>query len=458
MKRFRFATIHLVMIGFILFSILAICIRLAHTQTPILLASFLVVLSLVALLYYQKESYEFSELEQVELLNDQTEVNLKNLLEQMPVGVVQFDQETNEVEWFNPYSELIFTSEEGEFEADLIQEIISNKREGDASQTFEFNGNKYSSYIDSSSGIFYFFDSSMGNRQLGDAALLRPVIGIISIDNYDDVTDDLSDAETSQINSFIVNFISNFTKTKNIFYRRVDMDRFYFFTDYAVLSSLIEDKFTVLEDFRKQVKESYKLPLTLSMGVSYGDDNHQQIGRIALQNLNTALVRGGDQVVVCENGEYKKPLYFGGGSVSTVKRTRTRTRAMMTAISDHIKGVDRVFTVGHKNLDMDALGAAVGMQFFASNIIEEAYVVYDPNEMSPDIKRAIKRLQEEGRTKLVTVAQALHMVTEKSLLIMVDHSKVDLTLSDRLYKKFTDVIVVDLKEYSKWLMVLSLQK
>lgn len=443
MKRFRFATIHLVMIGFILFSILAICIRLAHTQTPILLASFLVVLSLVALLYYQKESYEFSELEQVELLNDQTEVNLKNLLEQMPVGVVQFDQETNEVEWFNPYSELIFTSEEGEFEADLIQEIISNKREGDASQTFELNGNKYSSYIDSSSGIFYFFDSSMGNRQLGDAALLRPVIGIISIDNYDDVTDDLSDAETSQINSFIVNFISNFTKTKNIFYRRVDIDRFYFFTDYAVLSSLIEDKFTVLEDFRKQVKESYKLPLTLSMGVSYGDDNHEQIGRIALQNLNTALVRGGDQVVVCENGEYKKPLYFGGGSVSTVKRTRTRTRAMMTAISDQIKDVDRVFTVGHKNLDMDALGAAVGMQFFASNIIEEAYVVYDPNEMSPDIKRAIKRLQEEGRTKLVTVDQALHMVTEKSLLIMVDHSKVDLTLSARLYKKFTDVIVVD---------------
>ena len=63
--------------------------------------------------------------------------------------------------------------------------------------------------------------------------------------------------------------------------------------------------------------------------------------------------------------------------------------------------------------------------------------------MSPDIKRAIKRLQEEGRTKLVTVDQALNMVTEKSLLIMVDHSKVDLTLSDRLYKKFTDVIVVD---------------
>ena len=443
MKRFRFATIHLVMIGLILFGILAICVRLFQTESAILAAIFLALSLLVALLYYQKETYELSELEQIELLNDQTEVSLKSLLEQMPVGVVQFEQSTNEVEWFNPYAELIFTSEEGEFEDELIQKIIGNKREGDASQTFELNGNKYSSYIDSSSGIFYFFDTSMGNRQLGDAALLRPVIGIISIDNYDDVTDDLSDAEVSQINSFIANFISNFTKSNNIFYRRVDMDRFYFFTDYSVLSSLIDDKFTVLEAFRKQAKEEHELPLTLSMGVAYGDDNHQQIGQVALQNLNTALVRGGDQVVICENDEHKKPLYFGGGSVSTVKRTRTRTRAMMTAISDHIKNVDRVFVVGHRNLDMDALGSAIGMQFFASNVIEEAYAVYNPDEMSPDIARAIKRLQEDGKTHLISVNQALQLVTSQSLLIMVDHSKIDLTLSQELYNRFTDVIVVD---------------
>lgn len=443
MKRFRFATIHLVMIGLILFGILAICVRLFQTESATLAAIFLALSLLVALLYYQKETYELSELEQIELLNDQTEVSLKSLLEQMPVGVVQFEQSTNEVEWFNPYAELIFTSEEGEFEDELIQKIIGNKREGDASQTFELNGNKYSSYIDSSSGIFYFFDTSMGNRQLGDAALLRPVIGIISIDNYDDVTDDLSDAEVSQINSFIANFISNFTKSNNIFYRRVDMDRFYFFTDYAVLSSLIDDKFTVLEAFRKQAKEGSELPLTLSIGVAYGDDNHQQIGQVALQNLNTALVRGGDQVVICENDEHKKPLYFGGGSVSTVKRTRTRTRAMMTAISDHIKNVDRVFVVGHRNLDMDALGSAIGMQFFASNIIEDAYAVYNPDEMSHDIARAVRRLQEDGKTNLISVNKALQLVTSQSLLIMVDHSKVDLTLSQELYNMFTDVIVVD---------------
>lgn len=105
--------------------------------------------------------------------------------------------------------------------------------------------------------------------------------------------------------------------------------------------------------------------------------------------------------------------------------------------------MDRVFVVGHRNLDMDALGSAIGMQFFASNIIEDAYAVYNPDEMSHDIARAVRRLQEDGKTNLISVNKALQLVTSQSLLIMVDHSKVDLTLSQELYNMFTDVIVVD---------------
>ena len=40
MKRFRFATIHLVMIGLILFGILAICVRLFQTESATLAAIF----------------------------------------------------------------------------------------------------------------------------------------------------------------------------------------------------------------------------------------------------------------------------------------------------------------------------------------------------------------------------------------------------------------------------------
>ena len=179
------------------------------------------------------------------------------------------------------------------------------------------------------------------------------------------------------------------------------------------------------------------------MGFSYGDGNHDEIGRVALSNLNLAEVRGGDQAVVKEKEEGKDPIFFGGGTASAIKRTRTRTRAMMTAISEKIKSVDQVFVVGHKKLDMDALGASIGMQLFANNINERSYAVYDDTSMAQDIERAVEKIQSDGATKLVTVSDALRMVTDQSLLIMVDHSKTALTLSNDLYEKFHQVIVID---------------
>ena len=268
------------------------------------------------------------------------------------------------------------------------------------------------------------------------------VIGIISVDNYDDLEDVISDSDISHINTFIANFVEEFTAQYHMFYRRVGMDRFYLFTDYTVLEQLMESKFSVIDQFREDAQKR-ELPITLSMGFSYGDGGHDQIGKIALLNLNLAEVRGGDQAVVKENDEQKNPIFFGGGTASAVKRTRTRTRAMMTAISDKIKSVDQVFIVGHKNLDMDALGASVGMQFFSSNILKPSYVVYDPSAMASDISRAITKLEDEQVTKLLTVEDAMRMVTDRSLLIMVDHSKTALTLSKDFYKEFQQIIVID---------------
>ncbi|MGT2930393.1 DHH family phosphoesterase [Streptococcus dentasini] len=441
MRKIRLETIHLVMIGLIFFGILAICVRTMTSQTSLLLAIFLVLVAMVGLLYYQKQAYELSELEQIERLNDQTELSLKSLLDKMPVGVVQFDPETDDIGWFNPYAELIFTNDAGGLDVDLLRRTIREQKEGSANHRIRVNNHTYVINLDLSAGLFYFFDSASDDTSI-DTSFKRPVIGIISVDNYDDITTNLSDSDVAQINGFIANFISDFAQQHQIYYRRVSMDRFYFFSDYKVLSALIEDKFTMLEHFRESAKE-LELPLTLSMGISFGENNHQQIGQAAQQNLNIALMRGGDQVVIKETDEHKKALYFGGGTVSTVKRSRTRTRAMMTAISDRIKSAEQVFIVGHAHLDMDALGAAVGMQRFASNILEASFAVYDDTDMNTDIAKAVHRLQEEGATQLLTVEEALAHSSENDLLIMVDHSKTALTLSKELYNKFTEVIVVD---------------
>ena len=389
----------------------------------------------------QEKRNEEGVIEEIEYVNHQAEESLTSLLDQMPVGVIKLDLSSGEVEWLNPYAELILSNEEGEISLELIQTVIKASV-GNPGSYATLGETRYVVHMDKASGVLYFFDVSGEYEATVELVTSRPVIGIVSVDNYDDLEDETSESDISNINSFIANFVSEFARKYAMFSRRVSMDRFYLFTDYTVLESLMSDKFSVIDAFREEAKQK-QLPLTLSMGFSYGDGNHDEIGKVALLNLNLAEVRGGDQVVVKENHDTKNPIYFGGGSAGSIKRTRTRTRAMMTAISDKIRSVDQVFVVGHKNLDMDALGSAVGMQLFASNITENSYAVYDQDHMSADIERAVIHLKKEGMTKLLSVKDAIEMVTKRSLLILVDHSKTALTLSKEFYDLFTQTIVID---------------
>ena len=425
-------------ISFIIMTVLVVFLQ--NNLVTIVCLLFLMVAFLL-LFYFQKKSYQKTEIEQIQYVNHQAEDSLSSLLEQMPVGVVKLNMESSEIEWFNPYAELMLTTEDGEIDLPQVQEIIKTSISSPGIYA-NVGEKRYAVHLDRNSGVLYFFDVSGEYEATVELVTSRPVIGIISVDNYDDLENETSESDISHINSFVANFVSEFTGKYQMFSRRVTMDRFYLFTDYTVLEQLMQDKFSVIDTFREEAKQR-DLALTMSMGLSYGDGDHEGIGKVALSNLNLAEVRGGDQVVVKENDETKNPIYFGGGSAASIKRTRTRTRAMMTAISEKLRSVDHVFVVGHKNLDMDALGSAVGMQLFSSNVLDESYVVYDAEQMSPDIHRAIQFLENEGVTKLIPLTQAMGMVTNRSLLVMVDHSKTALTLSKEFYDLFTQTIIID---------------
>ena len=441
MKKNYLPPFFVILLGIASFGVLTSLIIFSKSNVLIISLLFLFILFYLYLFILQEKRNEEGVIEEIEYVNHKAEESLTSLLEQMPVGVIKLDLSSGEVEWLNPYAELILSNEEGEISLELIQTVIKASV-GNPGFYATLGETRYVVHMDKASGVLYFFDVSGEYEATVELVTSRPVIGIVSVDNYDDLEDETSESDISNVNSFVANFVSEFASKHTMFSRRVSMDRFYLFTDYTVLESLMSDRFSVIDAFREQAKNR-QLPLTLSMGFSYGDGNHDEIGKVALLNLNLAEVRGGDQVVVKENDDAKNPVYFGGGSAASIKRTRTRTRAMMTAISDKIRSVDQVFVVGHKNLDMDALGSAVGMQLFASNITANSYAVYDKDQMSPDIERAVTYLEKEGVAKLLPVKDAIEMVTKRSLLILVDHSKTALTLSKEFYDLFTQTIVID---------------
>lgn len=80
------------------------------------------------------------------------------------------------------------------------------------------------------------------------------------------------------------------------FYKRVNAERFSF-ARYDDLEKMIENNFDLLEHIRVSAEKQDML-ITISMGISYGMETLEVIGDEAQNNLDIALVRGGDQVVV----------------------------------------------------------------------------------------------------------------------------------------------------------------
>lgn len=408
-----------------------------------LIFAYLLILNIIIslLLIMQARNYQIRRFNLVRKLNDDAENSLNATLENMPIGVIRYDAESYEPEWFNPFVDMIYKGNEANLTAKVVKAIVE---ESSNESYLTVGTRKYSVKLDAEKNLIYLEDSTKEAGYRTDFNESRAVIGSISVDNYDDATDLISDSEQTQINSFITSFLESFANEKNIYLRRINSERYYFFCDYKALSELMANKFQVLNDFRKLSAENGS-PLTLSMGVSYGWGEFPAIGKTAQNNLELAQVRGGDQVVLRENAQSAQPTYFGGNSESASQKSRTRARAIATALRTIVSEADDVFITGHRFPDMDALGASVAMKAFANMTGKEAFVVYDENQMLTDVSRAIDRLNEteDGKPHIIRLKTAKKIKKQNSLLIMVDHSKPSQTLDNDFYKSFDRVVVID---------------
>lgn len=438
-KRFSSRTIIIIMI----------CVQILETLFVIFSGSryialaYLFVLNVIMtfLLIFQSKNYELRRHDFIRKINDDAENSLNAMLDNMPIGVIRYNEQTLEPEWFNPYIDMIYKGIEKVIDRSDIKLILKKKLE----DLYVTIGNqKYVVNVDEEKHLIYLIDATKEVAFRTDFNDSRAVIGAIYVDNYDDATDLISDSERTVINNFIASFLEEFSAKYAFYLRRISSSRYFFFCDYRILDQLIKDKFEVLKDFRTKSTEK-EIPLTLSIGVSYGWEDFPNIGKVAMNNLELAQVRGGDQVVLRENSAQARPVYFGGNSESRTQKSRTRARAISTALRTIITEAEDIFIVGHRFTDMDALGAAIAMKVFANMTGKEAFVVYDEKQLLPDVERAIEKMNEsaDGYTHIVKLETAQRLKKPNSLLIMVDHSKPSQTLDFDFYKSFEKVVVID---------------
>lgn len=365
----------------------------------------------------------------------------------MPIGILLYSEQRR-VEWVNPNLQRYFKDEKilghplSEIDEDLAK-IIEDHEDDDGFNRIAWNDQVFDILVQKDERAVYFIDvtdyaemeEQFDNRQV--------VIGQIFIDNYDEITQSMADSDVSNLNNFVTNQISSWAQSFGMYLRRVDDDHFFVIMYNETLAKVEEDNFKLLDTIREATSKQNS-PVTLSIGIAYGDDNLNKLADVSQGNLDLALGRGGDQVVV--KAEEEQARFYGGKTNPMEKRTRVRARMIGQAIQELMSQADQVFVMGHSRTDLDSLGSALGIRRIAQMNKKECWVVLDQEGVHSDVKRLIDKLDEHDELKdsIIDAEQALELANSQSLLVMVDHSKRSMTTSEELFDKLSNrVIIID---------------
>ncbi|WP_127345492.1 DHH family phosphoesterase [Lactobacillus amylolyticus] len=364
----------------------------------------------------------------------------------MPLGILLYDDE-HKVQWVNPYLQLYLKDDD--VIGHTIESVDPNldkllnaavKAKTAENRIVQWDGHKFEMVVQDDLGVIYLLDITKYAKIEEKYKAERLAIGQIFIDNYDELSETMHYQDLASMSSYIQNTLSDYAKKFKAYLKRIDEDHFLILMHMHELSKMEKDKFSVLDKIRQETSRS-NMPLTLSIGIAFGSDSLTEVANQAQSNLDLALGRGGDQVVLRQPG--KDARFYGGKSNPMEKRTRVRARMVSQAISELFKDADQVFVVGHQRPDMDSVGSGIGVVKIARLHGVKAHFVLDTIKTNYDVGRLVVRMQEKHDNDIfIDPKDALDATTDKSVLVMVDHSKYSITYSKDLYDRLKNRIIV----------------
>lgn len=368
----------------------------------------------------------------------------ESLLE-MPIGVMILN-ENGLVEWTNPYFTRYFNNENilGKRIEDVdhdLQQLMMKYGDSDEFHTVTWRDHKFTMLIQSEYHSIYMLDITRYVNLEERYEEEQISVGQIFLDNYDEITQSMTDQEISNLSNYVTNELATWSKKYGMYLKQIDDDHFFLLAYAKSLTQIESDKFNILDIVRESTSKQ-NFPLTLSIGISYGEDDLNSLADQAQSNLDLALGRGGDQVVVKSLDGTAR--FYGGKTNPMEKRTRVRARMISQALNELMGDADQIFVQGHTRPDMDSLGACMGIRRIAQMNNKKCWIVLDKEKVHSDIQRLLEAAKKypEISDAIITPAEALSKVTDSSLLIMVDHSKPSISISPDLYQRMTQKVVI----------------
>ena len=324
--------------------------------------------------------------------------------------------------------------------------LVSGKQEYPSDVTL--NGHRYRIYgstihADDPQGTLlaalYFSDLTDLYQVRDEYIRSRPVVSIILIDNYEELTKNLPEGAISSLNASINDCINNWAEGYHGLLRRLERNRFLFVFEKRDLQHAIEGKFSILEDIH-QVVSPAGLSASISFGLGVDGATFEESFDFASLAIEMSLSRGGDQAVIKDRLNFN---FYGGRTKEVDHRSKVRSRVTANSLLELIGRSTEVFVMGHRNADLDAVGAAMGVCCLCRKKGKKAYIVLD--ELHNAAEKLVEEIKEHPEYKDVIISgqDALLMAGAGSILIVVDTNRPDQVECKPLLEAIHKVCVID---------------
>ncbi|MEA4965522.1 MAG: DHH family phosphoesterase [Oscillospiraceae bacterium] len=267
----------------------------------------------------------------------------------------------------------------------------------------------------------------------------RPMVAIILVDNYDELTNNLTDNDVSTLNVAVNNAVTNWTAGMGGLLRKIERNRYLYVFESRALQGMIDAKFHLLDDVRRVVNGS-GVAATISLGIGKDGASYEEAYSFAALSIEMALSRGGDQAVVKDRYNFS---FYGGRGKESSNRTKVKARVMAGSLSELIAQSSHIFIMGHSSADLDSLGASAGIQAMCRKRGKKANIIVDYQQNSVQEMLDLLAARQEYRDCFLSGESALIMADAKSLLIVVDTNRPDQVQYRPLLGSMSRIAVID---------------
>ncbi len=286
----------------------------------------------------------------------------------------------------------------------------------------------------------YLFDETalkIALKEVDDQSL---AVGLIYLDNYEEALESVEEVRRSLLIALIDRKVNKYIAAMDGICKKLEKDKYLVIMRKQAVTQLQESRFDLLEDV-KTVNIGNEMAVTISIGMGLNGLTYAQNYEFARNAIDIALGRGGDQAVV------KVPenvIYYGGKSQQVEKSTRVKARVKAHALKEIISVKDDVYVMGHRMGDVDSFGASVGIYRIAKTMEKKAHIVLnDVTSSTQPMVEMFLNNEEYAEDMIINNMQALEMVGNNAVLVVVDVNKPSITECPELLKRCKSVVVLD---------------